>query len=110
MGTTWSATQLGPRPVKPGLGGHDDGVWGVDDGVENTSHLLWKRMRTAVSECATFSDFTDVETDLVNENREYKNISRQSRNALLNLQCRFIHLSCKREISKGKSRKFYCLV
>ena len=67
-------------------------------------------MRTAVSECATFSDFTDVETDLVNEKRGNKNIFRQSRDVLLNLQCRLIHLSCKREISNGKSRKFDCLV
>ena len=35
--TTWPATQVGLRPVKSGLGGHDDGVWGVDDGVKNSS-------------------------------------------------------------------------
>ena len=35
--TTWPATQVGLRPVKAGLGGHEAGVFGVDDGVENTS-------------------------------------------------------------------------
>ena len=30
--TTWSATQVGLRPVKAGLGGHDDGVWGSTRG------------------------------------------------------------------------------
>ena len=36
-GTTRPATQVGVRPVKAGLGGHDDGVSGDDDGVGNTS-------------------------------------------------------------------------
>ena len=36
-GTAWAATQVGLRPVESGLGGHDDGVWEVDEGVENTS-------------------------------------------------------------------------
>ena len=35
--TTWPATQVGPRPVKAGLGGNDDGVWVVVEWVENTS-------------------------------------------------------------------------
>mgnify|MGYP004601358651 CR=1 FL=1 len=35
--TTWSATQVGLRPVESGLGGHDDGASGVDDGVKKTS-------------------------------------------------------------------------
>ena len=34
---TWPATQVGLRPVKAGLGGHEAGVFGVDDGVDNTS-------------------------------------------------------------------------
>ena len=67
--TTCPATQLGPRPVESGLGGHDDGVWGVDDGVENSSFQLRKRGRTAVSVCATFSDFTRVGYNFVNEQR-----------------------------------------
>ena len=30
--TTWSATQVGPRRVESGLGGHEEGVFGVDEG------------------------------------------------------------------------------
>ena len=82
IGTTWSATQLGPRPVESGLGGHDDGVWGVDDGVENSSFQLRKRGRTAVSVCATFSDFTRVGSHFVDEKCEDENISCRSCNAL----------------------------
>ena len=58
--TTRSATQVGPRPVEAGLGGQDDGVWGVYDGVENTSIPLWKRGRTAMFVCPTFSGFNGV--------------------------------------------------
>ena len=36
-GATRPATQVGLRPVKLGLGGHDAGVWGVDEGAENAS-------------------------------------------------------------------------
>ena len=57
MGTTWSATQVGLRPVKAGLGGHDDGVSGVDEGVEKASIPLWKRGRVAWSGHSTISDF-----------------------------------------------------
>ena len=35
--TTGPATQVGLRPVKSGLGGHDDGASVVDEGVEDTS-------------------------------------------------------------------------
>ena len=35
--TTWSATQVCRRRVKAGLGGHEEGVDGVDEGVEKTS-------------------------------------------------------------------------
>ena len=35
--TTWPATQVGPRPVKAGLGGHEEGVGGVDDVVKKAS-------------------------------------------------------------------------
>ena len=40
LGTTWSATKVGPRRVKVGLGCHDAGVSGVDDGVEGASPLF----------------------------------------------------------------------
>ena len=45
--TTWSATQVGPRGVKSGLGGHDDGVFGVAEGVEKSSLMLSKHDRKA---------------------------------------------------------------
>ena len=35
--TTWPATQVGPRPVESGLGGHEEGVLGDDEGVKKTS-------------------------------------------------------------------------
>ena len=54
---TWPATQVCLRPLESGLGGHDAGVFGVEEGVETTRLPLLKRGRTAVSECATFSDF-----------------------------------------------------
>ena len=55
--TTWPATQVGLRPVESGLGGHDAGVFRVEEGGETTSLPLQKRGRTAVSECVAFSDF-----------------------------------------------------
>ena len=58
---TWPATQVSPRPVEAGLGGHEEGVFGVDDGVENASLLLLKQERMAMSVCAAFSDFWNVE-------------------------------------------------
>ena len=41
--TTWPATQVCPRAVKAGLGGHDAGASGVDEGVETASLPLSKR-------------------------------------------------------------------
>ena len=67
--TTWPATQVGPRPVKSGQRGHDAGVSGVDDGVKNSSILLWKRGRTAQSVHASFSDFRVVDDQNGRENR-----------------------------------------
>ena len=60
MRTTWAATQVGLRRVKSGLGGHDDGVSGVDEGVENASIPITKRGRMAMSNHPTFSDFVVV--------------------------------------------------
>ena len=73
--TTWPATQVGPRPVKAGLGGHEEGVRGVDDGVENASPLLWKRVRTTTSECTTFSGFRMLQTMPSVKNRILKHLS-----------------------------------
>ena len=69
---TWSATQVRLRPVKAGLGGHEEGVGGVDEGVEKTSLPLWKRGRVAMSERQTSSDFRGAEKDFVNEKRNRK--------------------------------------
>ena len=60
--TTWSATQVGPRTVKAGLGGHEAGVFGVDEGVENTSIPLRKRGRMAMFVCVTISDLWVLRT------------------------------------------------
>ena len=45
------------RRVESGLGGHDEGVFGVYERVENASLPLRKRGRTALSICAPFSDY-----------------------------------------------------
>ena len=66
---TWSATQVGLRPVESGLGGHGEGVRGVDGGVENSSITLWKRVLMTRSECATFSDFRGVDNEILRESR-----------------------------------------
>ena len=55
--TTWPATQVGPRTVKAGLGGQDDGVGGVVEVVENTLIPLRKLERVALLEHAAISDF-----------------------------------------------------
>ena len=65
--TTWSATQVRLRRVKAGLGGHDDGVFWVDDGVENSSFQLRKRGRMTLSERQTSSDFRGAEKEFVDE-------------------------------------------
>ena len=69
---TWPATQVCLGTVKAGLGGHEAGVWGVDEGVENTSLPLRKRVRMAKSDYATFSDFLSDENDYVGEKRNGK--------------------------------------
>ena len=38
--TTRLATRVRPRRVKSGLGGHDDGASGVDDGVEDIDPVM----------------------------------------------------------------------
>ena len=73
--TTWLATQVGPRTVKAGLGGHEAGVFGVDEGVENTSIPLRKRVRMGMFVCVTFSDFWRYENDYVGEKGDGKRVS-----------------------------------
>ena len=67
------ATQVWLRTVESGLEGHEKGVWGVDDGVENASIPLLKRVRTAMSDRATFSNFTGAESEFSGEKRNGKN-------------------------------------
>ena len=61
LGTTWSATKVWLRPVKAGLGGHEEGVFRVDEGVENISILSWKQRRVVLSVCATFNDIRCID-------------------------------------------------
>ena len=72
--TTWSATQVMLKPLESGLGGHDAGVLGVDEGVENASLSLRKRRRVVLFVCATFSDFNGVENQNDSENQSSKMI------------------------------------
>ena len=67
MDTTWPATQVGPRPVKSGLGGHEAGLFGVEEGITNPSPPIMKRGRMVMSKCPTFSDFTGIDNDPVSE-------------------------------------------
>ena len=48
-----------------GLGGDEEGVIGVDEGVKKTPLLLRKRGPKSWSKGATFSGFTGVEKDSV---------------------------------------------
>ena len=86
--TTWPATQVGLRRVKSDLGGHEEGVIGVDDGVEKASLPLWKQARTAVSECAAFRGITGVANEVVRQKQEDSNIS--IRRVMLFVTYRFV--------------------
>ena len=66
---TRPATQVGPRTVEAGLGGHDAGVSGVDEGVESASLPLSKLGRLAWSDCPTFSGFCGQVNDFRSENK-----------------------------------------
>ena len=62
---TWPATQVCPRPVESGLGGDEEGVIGVDEGVKKTPLVLRKRGPKSWSKGATFSGFPAAEKDSV---------------------------------------------
>ena len=66
---TWSATQVVPRPVEAGLGGHDAGASGDDEGVEKTLIPLWKQGRLALLETPTFIGFVPARKDCFSENQ-----------------------------------------
>ena len=63
------------RTVESGLGGHEAGVLGVDEGVENTSIPLLKWMRMGMFVCMTFSDFWSDENDYIGEKGDGKRVS-----------------------------------
>ena len=63
--TTLPATQVCVGTVESGLGGNEAGVFGDDEGVENTSLPLRKRGRMTLSVCATFSHFVGIGNDYV---------------------------------------------
>ena len=81
---TWTATQVGPRPVEAGLGGHDAGVSRVDAGVGNASFTLLKRARIEVSECVAFSGFRGVDNDIIGEKQKKKRASENPEGFLCN--------------------------
>ena len=73
--TTRPATQVCLGTVESGLGGHEAGVLGVDEGVENTSIPLLKWMRMGMFVCMTFSDFWSDENDYIGEKGDGKRVS-----------------------------------
>ena len=87
--TTWPATQVCRRPLEAGLGGHNDGVFGDDEGVENGSIPLRKRGRVGRFVCVIFSDFWSDENDYVGEkrNRNRKMASQMLSHKPLFLSC-----------------------
>ena len=85
--TTWPATQVGPRPVKAGLGGHEEGVRGVDDGVKKASPPLWKRGRTVQSDHAAFSDFRMVDDQNGSQNQIH---SRDAASREVSNECSYV--------------------
>ena len=73
--TTWSATQVPVRRVKAGLGGHDAGVSGVEEGVSMTSFPIMKRGRLALSDCPTFIGFVESGNEDTSENQNRVDVS-----------------------------------
>ena len=67
--TTWMATQVGLRPDKACLGGHDAGVSGVDEGVKKASIPLLKQGGMPLSETSTFSGFVPPPKDIFSEDQ-----------------------------------------
>ena len=63
--------KVGLMGVKADRGGHDGGVFGVDEGVGNTSIPLWKRGRTVTSDAPTSSDFRREVNEDVGENQRW---------------------------------------
>ena len=73
--TTRPATQVCLGTVESGLGGHEAGVLGDDEGVENTSIPLLKWMRMGMFVCVISSDFWSDENGYVGEKGDGKRVS-----------------------------------
>ena len=71
-GTTWPATQVGLRTVKSGLGGHDDGASGDDEGSKSNRYR-YRNGDEGVSDSATFSGFVGADNHFVSENQSCLN-------------------------------------
>ena len=71
-------TEVGLRTVKAGLGCHDAGASGVDEGIETASFPISKRSRLTWSELSSFSGFegADNEDDSEFQN-DYSNESQE---------------------------------
>ena len=70
--TTWPATQVGLRTVKSGLGGHDDGASGDDEGSKSNRYR-YRNGDEGVSDSATFSGFVGADNHFVSENQSCLN-------------------------------------
>ena len=65
--TTRPETEVGPRPIKAGLGDQESGVSRVDEGSKNASISISKWGRSAVSDRATFSGFDGSDNENVSD-------------------------------------------
>ena len=63
------ATQVGPRGVEAGLGGHDAGASGDDEGVEKILIPIRNRGQMVLTESPTFRDFVPAWKDIFSENQ-----------------------------------------
>ena len=88
-----AAAQVSVRRVKAGLGGHDDGVSGVEEGVENTSFPISKQGRLALSECPTFNGFKGIKGDFRSETKNGLEETVEIRRVLVNCRCIVTSLS-----------------
>ena len=67
--TTRPETEVGPRPIKSGLGDLESGVSGVDEGPKNASISMSKWGWLAVSDRASSSDVVGSDNENLSENR-----------------------------------------
>ena len=94
--TTRCATQVCLRRVESGLGGHDDGVCGVDEELGNTSLSSRKLGGMVRSDGPAFSGFTGASNESCSEKQNHKKRYGWQRYALYKVTLFSNHLSCKR--------------